>query len=127
MFSWITAFFVPMLIGVLMHPRTAAKMGPNGFVGYRFGVVMVNEETWQAGHRAAWPLLRTCLVLALLGSAIVLAIQEFGDAGYLGGVATMQSCAFVVIGTLGGMLKASNAAQVRLLEMEPVSSQDADA
>lgn len=108
-----------------MHPTITAKMGPNGFVGYRFGVIAANDETWEAAHRAAWPLLRACLLLAVAGSAVVLLIQLLGDGEYLGHIAAMQSCGFLVIGTIGGMIKASNAAQDRFAELEANSAQDA--
>lgn len=125
MIAWITAFLVPIVIGVLMHPTITAKMGPNGFVGYRFGVIAANDETWEAAHRAAWPILRVCLILALVGSVAVLVIQLMGDAEFIGHIAALQACAFLVVGVIGGMVKASNAAQDRLAEIEANADQDA--
>lgn len=125
MIAWITAFLIPIVVGALMHPTITAKMGPNGFVGYRFGVIAANDETWEAAHRAAWPILRVCLLLALVGSAIVLVIQLMDDAEFIGHIAALQACGFLVIGTIAGMIKASNAAQDRLAELEASEAQDA--
>ena len=125
MVAWISAFVLPVLIGSLLHPTVVTRMGPNGFVGFRFGVIMANDETWAAAHRAAWPILRVCLLLALVGSAIVLALQLLDDAEFIGHIAALQACGFLVIGTIAGMIKASNAAQDRLAELEASEAQDA--
>ncbi|GAA1180059.1 hypothetical protein GCM10009674_17250 [Nesterenkonia xinjiangensis] len=108
-----------------MHPTITAKMGPNGVVGYRFGVIAANDDTWEAAHRASWPLLRACLLLAVVGSTVVLLIQLLGDDEYLGHVAALQACGFLVVGTIGGMIKATNAAQDCLAELESPSSSGA--
>lgn len=124
--AWLSAFLIPIGVGLLMHPTTITKIGPNGFVGYRFGVIATNDEIWEAAHRAAWPVLRWCMLLAAIGSSALSLIQLLGDGEFIGHIAALQACGLLLIATIGGMIKASNAAQDRFAELEtdPLSNSD---
>ncbi len=94
--------FFSLLVGViLVVPGVLGIFGAlpkNDWVGIRMNVVMRNEETWDAAHRAGGPWLVAAGVVAFITSFVVL----FAHPGP-GGVTTIEAVGMVSAFLLAGV------------------------
>ena len=54
---------------VMTHSGASGKLARNGIVGIRIPSTMASDAAWRAGHRAAIPIARLTVPVALAGSA----------------------------------------------------------
>lgn len=106
---YITALGIAVLVAVLMHPRVVSRVGRNGWVGYRLDMFLQSDEAWETGHKAAWPVLRGCLLLAVLATGIVLAVDLSTSGESIAYAAALISCALLVCGVLFGLMNGTKA------------------
>lgn len=72
----ILLFVVYLLAGVLFAWLAKAskekKLKNNPFAGYRTKTIMTNDETWQAGHLAAWKWTALSAVLCFVVAVLII-------------------------------------------------------
>lgn len=101
----------PVLFLVLFSPPVIERLGPNGFIGIRIRSVMRSKAAWNAGHRAAWPIIRNlCLASLVISVGCLIGTIMTGEEAY-GWVALFASMALVGVGSLFAVVPASAAAE----------------
>ena len=93
--------FVSFVVGLILFvPGVLGLFGAlprNDWVGIRMAVVMRDDETWEAAHRAGGPWLVAAGVVAFLGGSVILVRHP--DAGAVTNIETIAMVsAFLLAG-----------------------------
>ncbi|MEL7975409.1 SdpI family protein [Isoptericola sp. F-RaC21] len=105
---------VAVAVGVWLITRAAARgqLGANGAVGIRTPATQRSEAAWEAGHRAALPLLRwAAIVIALAGIGALLVLGPDG-AGRLEIAGLVLLVAVLVVVVVAGVVAHRAASRV---------------
>lgn len=96
------------------HACATGTIKKNPWVGIRTAKTMVNEDTWEAGHRAA---VQPMWVSGIAAAAISLAGLLFLDSPSTQSVMVFMACALLVVAVLYGA-KVANVAAAEALVVE---------
>ena len=101
-----------MSVGVRRVVVSAAgvRIKANGVLGLRTPATVASEAAWEAGHRAALPLVRPLCVAAVASGFLGAALGSWPPAGV---IFVLVAAAFVVGGTVGGGIIAHRGARTQ--------------
>ena len=103
-------------IAAANHACASGRIKKNPWLGIRTGKTMVNEDTWQAGHRAA---VQPMWVSGIAAAAISLAGLLFLDSPGTQTVMALMACALLLVAVIYGAKVANVAAAEALVVEKP--------
>lgn len=66
---------IALLVGVMARQIRQAALPRNGLFGIRTAQTKASDEAWRVGHRAALPLLRVAVVVAVIAAFVLLGLS----------------------------------------------------
>jgi len=108
---------IALLFEVMVRQIQQAALPRNGLFGIRTSQTKASDEAWQAGHRAALPLLRVCVVVAVVAAVVLLGLSVWlshaapESAESVAATAVQVLFGVVVVVVLAAAVKANAAAR----------------
>jgi len=104
-----------ILVTAISEAAARGRLGVNSIAGIRTRALMMSEEAWTAGHRAARiPMALAGLVMFLTGAAVLAVRPDAGTTGQL----VLAAAAAAVVLVLVGAVVATPAARRALISAD---------